>query len=237
MKKPIIGLTAYPSTDDSIVFKVNQSYVNAILKAGGIPMIIPVTSSDVALALIDIADGLLIPGGQDVSPNLYQEEPVPQVTIHKKQFDLFEFDLIKTAFSSGKPILGICRGVQLINVAFGGSLYQDIPSQVHSPICHVQSTVVSAEGTHSITITPNTILHQTINTSKILVNSFHHQSIKDVAANFIVSARAPDGIIEGIESTNGQIIGLQWHPEKMDDTTLFDSLFFNFIQKCANISK
>lgn len=231
--KPIIGLTAFFNTDGPSIFKVNSSYVNAIIEAGGIPLIIPVTADiNIGIRLAEQLDGLLVPGGQDIAPQLFNEEPVPQVSYHQKHEDLFEFALIKEMYSRRKPILGICRGEQVINVAFGGTLYQDIPSQTNATICHVQSSKIRAEGTHSISITEDSKLAEILGTTKIYVNSYHHQSVKEIAKGFKISAVAPDGIIEAIESEDGLIIAVQWHPEEMKRENHFKEMFEKFILSC-----
>lgn len=232
---PVIGMTAFLNEDNGRVHKINTSFVEAILKNGGIPLIIPVTSDRSYIAdMVERIDGLLIPGGQDVAPHLYGEEPCPQVTFARAQDDLFEMELIRQVRAAGKPILGICRGEQIINVTFGGTLYQDIPTMVKSSINHVQSLKIRSEAMHFAEVMPDSHLAKLLGVTKVHINTYHHQSVKDVAEGFKVVATAKDGIIEAIESQDGSIIGVQWHPELMlEGAEEFKRLFEGFIALCS----
>jgi Predicted glutamine amidotransferases len=152
-------------------------------------------------------DGLLITGGYDVSPEMYNENNTKS-TDYDKTLDLSDIYLFNAFHREGKPILGICRGLQLINVALGGSLIQDIPSDTDSTISHSDSNVAS----HQISVYPDTLL-STLLEDKTIVNSYHHQAIKELAPTLIISARSADSIIEAVEGEN--ILALQWHPERM----------------------
>lgn len=230
----IIGMTAFLNEENGRVHKISTSYIEAIIKAGATPLIIPVTENHNYIAqLVEKIDGLLVPGGQDVAPYLYGEEPAPQVTFARARDDIFEIELIKTVRQANKPILGICRGEQILNVAFGGSLYQDIPTMVKTSMGHVQSLAIRDEPMHFVDIKEGSALANLLGKTKVHVNTYHHQSVKDVAPGFVVVGTAKDGIIEAIESDDGRMIGVQWHPELMQKRAdEFIKLFDGFIALC-----
>ncbi len=196
---------------------ISNAYVNAVIKAGGTPILIPLTNNTQILhnILLQI-DGLILSGGGDIYAPLFNEELHPAVESYDLERDNYDILLTRMAAERQIPILGICRGHQVINVAFGGNLIQDIPSQApHSKVNHNQSEPRET-GTHLVNIQPNSKLHQILKTDKILVNTFHHQAIHQVANGFKAVAFSEDGLNEAIESTeNKSIIGVQWHPENM----------------------
>lgn len=227
-KQPIIGISAASPSSAS------QTYIKAVRRAGGVPLIIPFTSNEQELkAIVKRIDGIIMTGGEDVAPKRYGEEPRPELGEVSLERDDFDIKLIKAAASAKLPILGICRGVQVMNVAFGGSLYQDIPSQIPtSKVTHNGRS--SRTRAHAIEIKEGTLLAELLG-SRIEVNSTHHQAVKQLAPGFIVSATAEDGVVEAIESTNAKcIFGVQFHPEVFtaageDD---FLGLFKYFIKAC-----
>ncbi len=231
---PVIGMTAFFNDDNGRIHKINTSFIEAISKHGGIPLIIPVTADKSSIsAMVERIDGLLVPGGQDVAPYLYGEDTCPQVTFARAQDDLFEMELIRQVRAAGKPILGICRGEQIINVTFGGTLYQDLPTMVKSSIGHVQSLKIRSEPMHFADIMPESYLAKLLGVNKVHINTYHHQAVKDTAEGFRVVATAKDGVIEAIESEDGMVIGVQWHPELMLDVAEeFKNLFIGFIGLC-----
>lgn len=215
--QPKIGIISFvPSILDHKNFITPANYIHGILDAGGMPIVIPM-SEDVSRceAYVDLIDGLLIPGGEDVSPRLYGEDPVRMVRDTYYEKDMFECELIRLAAKAGKPIFGICRGQQVINTAFGGTLIQDIPSQVGLSVCHSQAGERRNEVTHSILCKPDSIVHRIMGQEKCYVNSVHHQSVKELADGFIATAHASDGVIEAIESEDGRIWSVQFHPEDL----------------------
>lgn len=219
---PIIGISASLLTIDSGSFightrsQVVHDYVKAVTLSGGIPLILPVIEGKEFIEQqMKVVDGLILSGGYDISPFCYHEEPKRGLDMVYLERDNHEIQLIKTASEMQKPILGICRGLQILNVAFGGNLYQDIGSSIPNALQHYQKST-PADPSHSVKITVNTKLHQIIDEESILANSFHHQAIKDLAKGFISNAHSTDGLIEGIESTGDSfILGVQWHPELM----------------------
>lgn len=168
-------------------------------------------------------DGLLVTGGEDVNPIRYNEENTESLDVNDNLDDM-DFKLIKSFIKVNKPILGICRGLQTINVVCGGSLIQDIPTMFNSNLNHS-----SKEVGHSVVIKEDTMLSRIIG-SEVHVNSYHHQAIKDLAEGFVVSARSSDGLIEAIEKDN--IIAVQWHPERMIDQKEHQAIFDYFVSMC-----
>ncbi|MBQ9010487.1 MAG: gamma-glutamyl-gamma-aminobutyrate hydrolase family protein [Clostridia bacterium] len=211
----MIGITA-TLYDASCDYRVPRRYADSVEEAGGFPLLLPASNTpEETEGIMPLLDGLLIPGGPDVNPLLYGEEPRPALELTKTSNDLFEIHALKEARALHKPILCICRGMQVLNVAFGGTLYQDIPSQLPEALRHKQTPTDRADPTHSLEIEPGSWLSEAYGNTQIRVNSFHHQAIKQVAPGFSVSAKARDGIIEAIEIRGEHILGVQWHPEVM----------------------
>ena len=179
---------------------------------------------------ITSCDGFIFTGGNDIEPSRYGEQMIPECDETLPERDDFELTFFPAVLESRKPVLAICRGCQLLNVAFGGSLWQDIPAQVKNTYQHQPSPVeLIAERTHNAVIVQNTKLHEILNTSKMKVNSMHHQAIKDLGAGLTLSAVSTDGIPEGFElSGHPFLIAVQWHPEWLfpqdDSFALFSAL-------------
>ncbi|MGI6358953.1 MAG: gamma-glutamyl-gamma-aminobutyrate hydrolase family protein [Bacillota bacterium] len=231
MSKPVIGITCRVDWQADRQMQ-NDSYMQAILKAGGTPVLLPaVTDDGVIEQHLQLVDGLLISGGPDIDPQLFGEQPIPRLGAVNPLMDEYEMKIIKRALAVDKPLLGICRGVQVLNAAAGGTLYQDIYTSFDSPLKHRQEAPASFP-THKAKLTANTQLAQLMGTTEILVNTFHHQSVAIPAPGFVVNAVAEDGVIEGIESTEHPFAhGVQWHPEKMWNVAYnYDPLFNAFIE-------
>ena len=193
----------------------------AFIKLGAIPLIIAfpddVSKVDqLAQDYVQLIDGLMLPGGPDVDPTFYGEEPHPKIGMTLYQKDRFEIALIKAALAADKPIFGICRGIQIMNVAMGGTLYQDLESQYPElKIQHPQATL-GQFATHHVELTAGSKLAKLYGQSTIKVNSRHHQAVKAVGKGLKVTAVAPDGVVEGMESTDTDLfLGVQWPPENM----------------------
>lgn len=239
--KPVIGITcSYDLTKG--YFRINKTYINAIEKAGGIPIILPSISPANVDKLLSIIDGILLSGGVDVDPYLYGEKPITTIGKIDPARDLFEMALTNSAIRREIPILAICRGIQVLNVAAGGTLYQDITTQITNPIKHKWYT---SEGldvppnypTHIVKIKSGSRLHKIFGREILRVNSFHHQSVKDVGRRFVATAWAEDGVIEAIEYIGESfILGVQWHPEWMINSEMI-KLFEEFVKAAAEHRK
>ena len=190
-------------------------YIRAVEELGGIPLILPVVAEPSARRrLLDRVDGLLITGsGPDLPPHLYGERQHYKFPLVSERRADFELELVHQARKRDLPLLGICGGMQTVNVACGGSLYQDIPAQVPGALDHRQKSK-AVQVAHSVTVAPTSLLNKVVIQSKLMVNSSHHQSVKTVAPSLKASAVAPDGIIEAIESPPHRfLLAIQWHPE------------------------
>lgn len=233
--KPIIGLISqYEYSVNRKFNKLNYTYVDATIKGGGVPIIIPILRDFTDLdRYLDSIDGLIFTGGEDVSPLLFGENPIREVETICYDRDRMEMEVFKRAYDRKIPILGICRGLQLINVALGGTLYQDINRQLPNSYGHI-STYNIEGGYHSIEIIDDTILYDVLGRKSVNVNSQHHQSVKELGKNLRVNALASDGVVEGIESTDGRfILAVQFHPEAMiSEHEEFINIFKYFTNYC-----
>lgn len=234
MTKPIIGISGSVIIDNGGMFPgyhrsyVNEDYVDSVVQNGGVPFIIPFTGNDEVVKMqLEHVQGLILSGGQDLDPHLYGEEPLPKIGETWPARDHFDMLLLKLAEEKDIPVLGICRGAQIINVAHGGSLYQDISYRQELTYKHMQGHTPSLP-THSMQVKAGSHLAKILGKTSFLVNSFHHQLIKDVAPDLIESAKAGDGVPEGIENKAGSVIGVQWHPEMLHrnpDVSFMNNLF------------
>ncbi|MDR0659762.1 MAG: gamma-glutamyl-gamma-aminobutyrate hydrolase family protein [Prevotellaceae bacterium] len=214
VKRPIIGISGtFTGTNNAT--QVNSTYTNAVLRAGGVPVVLPINGDKEAMKrMIETIDALIMTGGEDIDPVYYNEEPIPQQGEIVPERDAFDIEMIRLAVERDIPLLGICRGHQLMNVAFGGTLYQDIPSQVKTGVIKHNQKAPSWYGTHKVELEKGSILATTLNKVLVYTNTFHHQAVKDVAPGFVVTARTSDGVVEGIEMKgNKKVFGVQFHPE------------------------
>ena len=218
MAQPVIGLTldseppgGYSKTHPW--YALRENYATAVTRAGGLPILLPhePEQADAYLALID---GLVVTGGAfDVDPALFGATTRHASVTTKDRRTAFELAVTQGAVKADKPVLGICGGQQLINVALGGTLIQHIPDEVAGALAHEQPNPRTEPG-HIVHITDGTLLRRITGLGELPVNSAHHQAVKDLAPGFVIDAVAPDGIIEGIEDPRRRfLIGVQWHPE------------------------
>lgn len=243
MKKPIIGINASrvikheTAYSHSVIESLNNDYVESVIKAGGIPVILPILSDEDSIRKqIELLDGVLLSGGVDINPLVYNEEPSSKLGYIFPDKDVFDLLIAKIACELNKPILAICRGQQILNVTFGGTLYQDLSDIEGCYIKHQQQTKDGA-ATHTIDISPNSILYSILGNS-IVTNTFHHQAIKILAPGFKVTAFSKDNVIEAIEKCDENfVVGVQFHPEIMtvyNDKNML-KLFEAFIAASSNI--
>lgn len=213
MKKPVIGLVPAYDPDRKQCF-LRPQYAKAILNAGGLPFVLPLTyEEDILEDITDLYDGFLFTGGADISPSLYGEEPLPCTGRCVCDREAMEKGLLEAALKKGKPVLGICRGMQFLNVAMGGSLYQDLLAFHPEAGDHWQKEPYET-CFHANRIFEGTPLHQAVQVSTLRVNSMHHQGIKHLASSLAPMAVSEDGVIEAVYAPDYDFVwGVQWHPE------------------------
>ena len=216
-KKPVIGLcTSYEKTEREDRIFINHAYLETVRHFGGIPLVIPAEAQEDEQAfLLSQCQGLVMTGGDDIDPALYGETVLNDTVFPAPERDLREPRLCAMAMERQMPILGICRGLQIINVYFGGTLYQDIPTQLETTITHQMER--SFDGVaHDCVLVPGSPLHSLAGCDCIGVNSFHHQAIKDLAPGLAVMGKAPDGIVEAVWRPDYRFLwAVQWHPETL----------------------
>lgn len=246
MKKPLIVLTVQNMPMEE-PFDKPYNYSNAyntrgVLLGGGIPVLPPFLTEELADQLMQQADGLMMTGGADIDPALYGEEKMDCCGDIEYDRDKSDLALLKAALKYKKPVICICRGCQLGNVYFGGKLYQDIPTQAPSELKH--SVYVypdfKQDITHRIRIAENSPLHKLCGELEMGVNSLHHQGVKEIAPGLVPMAWAEDGLIESwyLDSDDQWMRGYQWHPEMMDGNPYSELIFKDFISRCiANRDK
>lgn len=212
--KPVIGIVCCGINQKQQF--VTTAYIRAIHLSGGCPLLLPLLPPDVdAAPFLDLCDGFLFPGGGDFSPLLFDEDPVPGIGETNLDVDVFQIHLAELVLTAKKPVLGICRGMQVLNAACGGSIYQDLSLQAESPLQHMQTAQNRSDVWHRVTVTGSSLL-QTLTGDAVCTNSFHHQSIHVPGHDVIPCAFTSDGIIEAIEIRDQSFaLGVQWHPEAM----------------------
>jgi putative glutamine amidotransferase len=239
MNKPIIGITgAYVNHNHYMEgVYVHHDYHKSVAANGGIPIILPYINEEIALETLPLCDGIILSGGEDVDPQFYGEDPHPQLGPTIPERDIAEIVIAKYALENNIPLLAICRGIQILNVALGGTLIQDIPCQVNEPIQHSQ-IVNRSRDTHWVNIENDSKLFQLLGSERVRVNSLHHQSIGRIASELRVVARSSDGVVEAVEYVYPSTftIGVQWHPESMASTNAqMNNLFAEFIKSSLKV--
>lgn len=213
MRKPVIGIVPLMDMGKDSYWML-PGYMKGIEEAGGIPLMMPLNSDPAVLSqLVSEMDGFLFTGGQDVGPELYGEVPSPQCGEVCRERDEMERALLSVACGQDKAILGICRGIQFINAAMGGKLYQDLPTEYPSETEHHQSPPYDRP-IHSVRLVSGSPLYQLLKTETLPVNSYHHQAVKELAPGLKAMAYSEDGLVEAIYMPTKKFVwALQWHPE------------------------
>ena len=227
--KPIIALTC--DIDEESRIRLLQSYCDAIRIGGGTPIIIPPTTDKEEIEELlqqTNAKGVILTGGADIDPTFFNEERHPKIGRISRQRDEYEFAVLEVAEKCDIPILGICRGLQVINVAYGGTITQDMPSQLGEEYSLHDQQIPTTEAIHRVTFTPNSQIASLFEQYKVNTNSHHHQCIGKIGKNLMITGRTDDGIIEAIESKTAKTIAVQFHPERMPDLQYF---FKNWLEK------
>ncbi len=217
--KPVIGITTFVDRQGktSEYTSLNVNYSWSVAAAGGLPVLLPIPDPPGAvLPYLDLVDGLLFSGGADVSPTAYGALPSRQVHRISCERDACEIALAREARARGIPILGICRGHQVLNVAFGGTLVQDIAAELPGTGGHSPEGLAMDEPYHYINVTdPSSRLRAALGTDRLLSNSFHHQAVRELASGFRQTARSDDGVLEAYEADEGFLVCVQFHPEAL----------------------
>ena len=227
---PVIGITSVYKADEDTGREqtvVNFAYVRAVAENGGAPVILPTIDDETILQrYLEELDGLVLVGGADIPPSAYGEEPHATVRELTSQRYNFERKLIATWLDGGKPLLGVCLGMQFTNVVAGGAMIQDIPSQVGMKVGH--------RGYHEVRIEPDSSLAKILGAEKASVWSNHHQAVRDIGNNLRIIAHSEDGVVEALERVDGGFcLFVQWHPEQMDDKKHRDAIYGALVEASA----
>jgi putative glutamine amidotransferase len=217
---------------------VNAAYVSRLVDAGGLPLVLsPVLGAERAAEALVGMDGLLLSGGADIGPARYGTAPSPRLGTVEPERDAFEFALLAAAGARGLPVLAICRGLQLVNVAAGGTLWQDLPSERAGDVPHQQSAPRGLRS-HDVRIERGTRTAGILGVESLRVNSMHHQAVRELGTGLRATGWAADGVIESLEATDQAtwLVGVQWHPEELGDGGPDDRLFRAFVAAAAAVS-
>jgi putative glutamine amidotransferase len=236
--KPVIGISAFPRLGDTsigrtLLHTASRFYVESVARAGGLPVILPVLDSDDVDELLAVVDGLVLTGGGDVQPSRYGAKPIPETQGVDPTRDDFDLRLFERALARDTPVLATCRGMQIVNVALGGSLVQHVPAvtgQVHN------WTDRGTEPVHKVKIEPESRLAEALGATELEVNSLHHQAVCDAAPGTRAVAWADDGTIEAIElGATTRVVAVQWHPELLEDWPEHQGLFRQLVDESRRV--
>lgn len=229
----VIGVT--PAQDDKGNITINQDYMNAVTRAGAVPVLLPLAEDEKSQAeLLRRVDGLMLSGGPDIDPRLYGEQTLPICGSISAPRDATELGLFRLALDMNLPVLGICRGIQVMNVALGGTLFQDIETQLEGAIKH-PCYDTPRDKVHEVTVMEGSWLSRANGLRKFSVNSRHHQGIKTLGKGLVATAYSKDGLVEAVDYPAGRFVtAVQWHPESLCDRYAEAQAIFNaFAEACG----
>lgn len=231
--RPIIGVMPLWDDEKDSIWML-PGYMDGIRQAGGLPFIFPLSAGDEDIErLAALCGGFLLTGGHDVSPALYGEEPLEDLVICCEQRDRTEAVVLREALRTGKPLLGICRGIQFVNAALGGTLYQDLPTQHPSGTEHHQSPPYDVP-VHDVELTPGSPLHRLLKTPRLAVNSYHHQAVRSLAPGLAAMAVSEDGLVEALYKPDHPFLwAVQWHPEFSFQRDISSRMIFRALTEAA----
>lgn len=228
--RPKIGIIVCGLSEDHQF--VTNSYIQSVRYANGLPLLVPLVRSNSAIReYLSLCDGFLFCGGADITPLLFGQEPVNGIGGTNISLDIFQIRLMKQVLAAQKPVLAICRGMQILNVACGGTIYQDISLKSGDSLNHMQQSDSRTDISHKVIVKPGTLLHR-ITGEVLYTNSFHHQALHKIGDGLLVSARTSDQVIEAVEMPKRPfVIGVQWHPEAMySASSAMRELFCAFVK-------
>lgn len=230
-RRPLIGIAvgSTGSPGERARYGTDQAYVRCIQVAGGNAVLLPPRSAAASVMLVDSLDGLLLTGGADVDPAAYGAERRPETNSPDPLRDAAEIALVRRAVRLRTPILAICRGQQVLNVALGGDLFQDILAEGASEVSHDVRDRGRGQIAHSVDVDPGSWLADTTRARSLMVNSLHHQAVRHVARGLRITATSPDGIVEGLESPSRRIVAVQSHPEELGGEAWAGRVFRGFV--------
>ncbi|PAE26654.1 MULTISPECIES: gamma-glutamyl-gamma-aminobutyrate hydrolase family protein [Bacillaceae] len=233
--KPIIGVT---SSLEAHRLSVSLDNINSLVNAGAVPTVVPnLLDEENIMQLAETLDGLLVTGGGDIDPTLFGEEPHQKLGSICPERDIFEISIIQKMLALDKPILAICRGCQILSIAAGGDMYQDIYSQIGGNILQHSQKAPNWHASHFVNVNKDSLLYKITQTEKFKVNSYHHQAVRKMPENFEVCATSSDGVIEAYESKKHPfVLGVQWHPECLAQKKdgLSYAIFEAFAEACKD---
>lgn len=232
-KKPVIGITARVEKDQT--YTLDPVYAKAILQSGGLPLIVTIVEEEDIPLLCERLDGLIVTGGGDINPTLYGEEPHPSLGAVYPGSDEYEKELITEFLKLDKPFMGMCRGLQMLNITLGGTNYQDLEAEFEGKLYQHLQLAMRTHRTHSVELEEDSRLYEIMGEKKFHVNSFHHQGVRKVSDQLRVAARAADGLVEALESDHYQfVLGIQWHPEEfaLQNDQASINIFDRFVSEC-----
>ena len=234
--RPVIGISAYPrvvetSTGATLLHTASRFYVEGVERAGGVPVVLPVLPPELVDDLIPAVDGVLLTGGGDVQPSRYRAKPLSETRGVDPARDAFDIRLLERAVAADLPVLATCRGMQIVNVALGGSLIQHVPAVTGQNHDHYERW---REGVHRVKIEPDSRLAEALGTTEVEVNSIHHQAVDEAAPGTRAVAWADDDTVEALELPGSpQVVAVQWHPELLEDWPEQQGLFRQLVDRAT----